>query len=279
MTGRNSVHCHSSSVETIQVSEALIESTPAASDKADSRRPAFRLQQLFVLMAVMAVMLAVSGRSELPGLENSSLVRLAFASSRVIFTLFGSIAVTIVGYGVWRHKQGQRFFDEPGHWLLVAIAVQQVLLLCELLLLEAVAAIEGVNRTAAARQIPFGLTFLVPTAVLVILNVYIARKKCSEARWRKVFYANAVANVVPILGHMLLLVCLERAIRAERDRRAISSRWVRARGVQPIAEGQVVTTPRDFIHWCGVAITFAEAGMMVLFVILLVCYLVILASS
>jgi hypothetical protein len=226
-------------------------------------------------MAVMAIMLAATGSRELRGLESSPLVQLAFTASGILFSLLGSVAITVVGYGIWWHRQGRFSFDEPGHWLLVAFASHQVLILFEVLLIVTSATIQGIQRVDAWKQIPFGLSWLVPGAALVILNVYIGRKECAETRWRRVFYANAAAAVVPVLGHMLVLICLERAVRSERSRRPVSSRWKQARGVEPMVAGQVAARPRGFLHWCGVAIAFVDAGMMVLVVIGILAYIIV----
>jgi hypothetical protein len=83
-----------------------------------------------------------------------------------------------------------------------------------------------------------------------------------------------LAEIIPVIGHMLVLIFLERAVRAERVRRPLSPRWKNTRGVEPMASGQVVTPPRDFAHWCGVVFTFAYAGMIVLFVIGIVFYII-----
>jgi hypothetical protein len=225
-------------------------------------------------MAVMALLLAVSGPREIRGLEARPLIQAAFTAFGVFQALVASIAITIVLFGFWWRRQGQIFFDQPGHWLLVGIAVQQTLFLVMALLISLAARFQGIDRADAWSQVPLKLTWLGPAVVIAILYVYVARKKCAESRWRRVFYASAISEVVPVLGHMLLLILLERAVRAERVRRAVSSRWARARGVQPLTEGQVVTPPRDFAHWCGVAATFFQGGVVISIVIGVISYLI-----
>lgn len=238
------------------------------------RRPKFQIQQLLVLTVVMAVMLAAGGRLEIQDWKLSPLAQYAIWTWTVLFTLMGSIAVTIVGYGIWWRAHGRSFFTEPGHWLLTVIAAQQMLALMHVLLLAAIAGVQGIDRVEATKLIPLRLNMYLPSIVLAIVNVYIGRRKCSEARWRRVFYAHGFASIVPVIGQMLVMILLERAVRAERVRRPLSPRWKNTRGVEPMTSDQVVTSPRDIAHWCGVAFTFIDAGVVVLFALGIVFYVI-----
>jgi hypothetical protein len=257
------------------VTDESVDATVPEFCDTSSERLQFRLQHLVVLTAVIAVMLAISGPRDIRGIEVPHLVQLAFTGFGIIYTVLASVAITIVAYGVAWHRHGQSFFDEPGHWLLVAIAANQLLVFIEILTMRVLAAIQGTSIEAVWTQLPSGTTWLIPGIALLILNTYIGRRKCAEARWSRVFYANAATALVPVIGELLVLLFLERAVRAERSRRPVSARWRQSRGVEPMVGGQVVARPRDPAHWCGVAITFFMSGTMVLVVIGVVGYIIL----
>jgi hypothetical protein len=257
------------------MSISSVDSAPLQSAADSAKLPKFRTQQLLVLMAVVGVVLAISGPREIRGLDISPLAQMVFTVAGIIYTVVASIAITIVGYGVVWHRRGRWFFNEPGHWLLISVAADQLTILVEILLVSIVAAVQGTNTADVWLQVPYLFSRSLPGILLAILNVYIGRKKCSDVRWRRTFYAVATSQVLPVIGEMLVLIFLERAVRAERPRRKVTATWSRLRSVEPLTDGQIVTPARDLAHWCGVAIAFFMAGMTIAMVIFVIGFIII----
>jgi hypothetical protein len=211
-------------------------------------RPQLRLHHFFVLTAVAAALLAASGPQQdwwagNPGFQPPRIVLQLMMVWVVIHMLFVAVAVTAVGYGIaWRRK-GLAFFNQPGHWLLVEIAV---------------AGLAGVVPGIAMRwlmktpqQVDFqnidqntwiylcfvwGFTAVFMVLVPMALNIYVGLKKCRELRWSVLFYLKVAARFFMGFGDMLLLP---------------ATLYVAWRDHQE-------QVPRDGGHWCGV---FVQCGL------------------
>ena len=222
-----------------------------------------RLHHLFTLTAVMALLLALSGPRSVRGFETPPLVEFIMNGVGVLYTIASSVAITIVIYGLAWKRKGYRFFDQPGHWLMVEITLQQLLYLIPALILPGWAIYEG--QIAGTPGLPGALLQLAifPTLAIamVIVNVYIGRNKCIETYWARVFFAKA-ATIVPVIGDLLVLVLLDRAVRADRPQRGGLKGQVSRRGfVQPIVSPLRPGLQRDPAHWCGVVIQFMMSGL------------------
>jgi len=233
---------------------ALADPSPAQS------RPRLRLHHLLALTAVMALMLAISGPRDVSSLEIPRILDVAFVTLGVVYTILASVAITIVLYGIAWRKQGLLFFNEPGHWLLVAIAASQLVIFIPMLVARILALFLAY---VVLPPLPAMLWLLQLHSVpLVVLNLYIGRKKCSEKHWSRVFYSKAAAAMVPAIGDLLVLLFLDRAIRAEKPRRASLQPWSNRRGhVPPIVADYRQRRSRDAAHWCGVVVQFALTGL------------------
>jgi hypothetical protein len=232
---------------------ALADPSPAQS------RPRLRLHHLLALTAVMALMLAISGPRDVSSLEIPRILDVAFVAWGVVYTILASVAITIVLYGIAWRRQGILFFNEPGHWLLVAIAASQLVILIAMLVAQILALFLAYD---VLPMLPAMLFWLLHSVPLLVLNLYIGRKKCSENHWSRVFYSKAAAAMVPAIGDLLVLLFLDRAIRAEKPRRTSLQRWNKRRGrVSPIVADYRPRRSRDAAHWCGVVVQFALAGL------------------
>ena len=84
------------------------------------------------------------------------------------------------------------------------------------------------------------VTSLALLVFAVGLNIYIARKQCTTARWRYVFIAKAVASLIAFVGQLVTVIVLLRAMRGDR-REELS---------------------RDWAHWSGVILELGTTAMM-----------------
>lgn len=208
-------------------------------------RPRFRLQQLFVLMAVMAVMLAVSGPPQsFPEEPESEAYQHLMTAWTVVTAILNSVALTVTGYGlVWR-RRGGAFLVQPGHWLLLVMSI---------------AALVGVIQTIGFRVLTRFTDFDVPTtptgaptmpsnvqialiigmfgfsmavvAIHLIVNILVGRKQ-TEQRWKWVFYLKAMGVFLWFLGSIFVLGWLVRSVQLDRREQI----------------------RHDSFHWCGVAL-------------------------
>jgi hypothetical protein len=249
-------------------------------DEIKPARPRFGLQQVFVFIAVMAVILGTSQYGPLRGIEIPRFAQFAFIGSQITHAIVASLAITIVAYGiVWRHR-GIAFFNEPGHWLLVCITASQMIHLGTTLAFRAIALYQGVPHLEMMKRMPTTLILLPSTLALVALNIYIARTKCQDSLWRRVFYAKAAAEVLSVFGELLVLLFLERAVRAENPKR---SKWrqkaQRVQSVPPIQTDIRSARQRDAEHWCGVVSQFVISGSMAVLFLAFIAYFVYLVAA
>jgi len=228
-------------------------------------RPQLRLHHLFAATAVTAVLLAISGPRDYQGhgFDVPRLLQLTFIGLGIVLTILAAVAITFVAYGIAWRRQGYAFFHEPGHWLLVAIALSQLLTVIQTAAVWVAATIQRESIDNSFARIPYMMSWLMPGLVMLILNFYIGRKKCYERHWRRVFYGKAAAAVLPGVSDLVVLLFLERAVRAENPRRP-SKHWKTPPGyVPPIVTGLGQRRTRDAAHWCGVVIQFALSGFAV----------------
>jgi hypothetical protein len=218
-----------------------------------SERPNFRLQHLFVLTAVIAVMLTVSAPLHVfpAGVELPQFFRHVLTCAGISYSILSAIAITAAGYGLYWRKRGAPFLDQPGHWLLLETAITGLVGLVQQLFLRLGNAWFGINLYAPNPApkpttdlfflIGVGLFSLVIIVIHLGLNIYFGRKQ-QERRWRSVFYLKAAALFLWAIGAVLILLRLGRVIVLDR------------RGA----------LPRDGAHWCGVALQFAISGFTLL---------------
>jgi hypothetical protein len=153
--------------------------------------------------------------------------------------------VTAVAYGIVWQRSGLVFFDQPGHWLLVEIAIVGLFSLVPSIIYRWLFSPTNWNPSspddfAMVLMMLIGIYSLITVVALPLgLNIYLGIRKCRETRWSLVFYIKAVANILFGLGAIPIFVLLLLAIRG--DRRA----------------GIV----RDASHWCGVWLQLAYSGL------------------
>ena len=200
--------------------------------------PQLRLHHLFALTAVMAVMLGISGPQYDFGEQDSAvpdLLSLFLVAWGIVYSILTAIAITVVAYGIVWQRRGFRFFYQPGHWLLVEIAVAGVLGL----LLDVIFRLLPYSATTNSIDPPGLAVFLIGTfssgLFRLAVNIYIGLTKCSERRWKWVFFLKAIAVILQVVGDFFVLVMLSRASLVDRQSRV----------------------HRDLLHRCGVIIQIA----------------------
>jgi hypothetical protein len=213
--------------------------------------PPLRLHHLFSLTAVVAVMLGINGPQQAAQMNVQSPFPSGWQSvivaSGVVYTVMLATAITIVAYGIAWRRHGIRFFHQPGHWLLVIIAVMSVLMSLAGLIYRVADSVWGITRSMST-DINWNLiwifngTMLVGVIASIALHIYIAIKKCEESRWRWVFAVKAVAVIIRVLGDLIVVLLLLRAARVDRR----------------------TQTPRDFLHWYGVWLQIAICAYVVI---------------
>lgn len=234
--------------------------TPTDASIAASERPRFRLQHLFVLTAVMAVMLGISAPLHNNRFDNRVSGTLQFTTTGwgIVHSMLSAAAITAAGYGLYWRRQGQPFLDQPGHWLLVEMAIVASAGMVQQFGMRFLMPFGDGNAQAASGPPSVAIWFLIAFGVLSMtflvvcigLNIYFARKQ-SEPRWRTVFYLKAVTPLLWALGACILLIWLLRVIVLDRRDRL----------------------PRDAAHQCGVALQLAQALMTLVMTIGMVGYL------
>jgi hypothetical protein len=210
---------------------------------APTQRPQLRLHHFFALTAVTAVLLAINGPQPNwwanTGFEPPRIIITLMTAWIVIHVLLVAVAVTAVAYGIVWQRMGLLFFDQPGHWLLVEIAISGLFSMVPAI---ATRWLFGNFQNGNFQEIdPASLTYLYfiwgysllfIVGVPLVLNIYFGLRKCRELRWSLVFYFKAAARLFMGIGDILVLPFTMHA--AWTDRRE--------------------HFPRDGGHWCGVAV-------------------------
>ncbi len=209
-------------------------------------RPQLRLHHFFALTAVAAALLALNGpqQDDWGGgvFEPSRLIKTIMSTCGILYVILAAVAITAVAYGIAWQRSGIDFFNQPGHWLLVEIAVMTLFGMLPMI------AFRGFYANRTPGDIEFSMltmmfmsvSFLVVLiAIPFVLNIYIGRKKCTDKRWTRVFYAKAIAKVLFGIGELLIAAAVLVAVRRDRRERSF----------------------RDASHWCGVWLQFSLSGL------------------
>jgi hypothetical protein len=233
------------------MAEDLVADIPLDSFPTAPERLRFRLWHLFLLMAVMAVILAITAPNQIssPGLSDDSPLRLIFTGLGIVGSIVTAAAITAAGLGLYWRNHGQRFFDQPGHWLLLEMGIAAVgATILQLTFRLLIGPMTGgpivpppppaspQSPPAFALMIGLGLCSLLFVVAIVVINIRFGRKQ-SEPRWRWVFYLKAMSPFLWVLGIVFLLIGLVRAVSIDR-REGVS---------------------RDAAHQSGVILQFVSA--------------------
>jgi hypothetical protein len=172
-----------------------------------------RLHHFFALTAVMAVLLASRGPIRDFGSRLALVPQLMHKFMLfwvIVHSILTSVAVTIVAYGLAWRRQGIRFFDQPGHWLLVEIATTTVFALLQQLANRAMFESRSSGDFEVTQTKMLAITVISSIFVVfrVALNIYIGVKKCHQRRWSRVFYFKALATLWRFVGSPLVRAIL-----------------------------------------------------------------------
>jgi hypothetical protein len=223
----------------------------------DENHPQLRLHHLFALTAVMAVLLAIQGPQ--PSDSNAETSPQPFIGmfwlSWVVGQILAAAAITALAFGIARYRRGRAFFNQPGHWLILEISIATLLGIPTSLLHRA---IDFSNMRIGSWNMIWMLLFSLYSLLSLglgrlLLNVYLARK-CSELRWKRVFYAKALASLFLGLADFLVIASVLVATRT--DRRELSQ--------------------RDLSHRCGVIVQLGLNSLAIVNVAMVIASLVLL---
>jgi hypothetical protein len=216
--------------------------------------PPIRIHHFLAWIAVMAVMLALS--SSRPAASSPRVfpaLQTAFVAVRAVGSVIGSLAITLLLFGIYWYRQGLPFFCQPGQWLIVTIAAPLLLTFVGQGLTQIVRFSGGIELS------PFVTATVVWVGVMIFgvaLNVYVARTKIHLQAWRRVFYWKAVACVVPLLGDLAVALVLERAVRANRRNHPLRQTFApEARTAAP------AIVQYHWTHQAGVALQFLHIAL------------------
>jgi hypothetical protein len=212
-------------------------------------RPQLRLHHFFALTAVAAVIFAIEGpmweRWSVGDDESSRGIAVVWMFWSMLYSLCLAAAVTAIAYAIFWQRQGVSFFDQPGHWLLLEIAVTGLLWVAVYgILWRVLQSEDGTYYSSWAAYELLWLSVLSLTVANFALNIYIAWKKCREWRWKSVFILKSFSFIAQFFQPLPLgaiAVTAATLIALNRDRRQ-----------------HVV---RDAAHWCGVGLELATCAL------------------
>jgi hypothetical protein len=205
---------------------------------------ALRLHHFFVLTAVMAVLLAINGpQHDVIGGKYvpSPLFRAVFLVVGITHTVLSAIALTAIGYGIAHARSGGRFFHQPGHWLLFDISLSALLYIVPSLGTRWLNSRfdPAIGSGLALSYAMMGYMLFVLVLGHVVVNVYLGFTKCRERRWKSVFFAKALGNLLFGIGGLVIIPVTVYACLVDRRQ----------------------SVERDSAHWCGVLLQFATSGL------------------
>jgi hypothetical protein len=210
--------------------------------------PPLRLYHLFALTAVVAVLLtfyelrpmaAAFGEGSFPRWLSFVLI-----GTGVLYTLLHALAITFVSFAVAWHRKSIWTFSQPGHWLLISIAMATAIGLLFALIRALVQWFFGVGSSTegTTRSVLFFMFTAPENLATVAINIYIGRKQLPDRQWARIFYWKAVATLLPFIGDLGVLHLMQLTARSERR----------------------AHVPRDAAHRCGFWIQYVASGVTVL---------------
>jgi hypothetical protein len=223
---------------------------PIESANVADQPPRLRLHHLFVLTGVMALLLAINGPQRNFNYAGTKYQLQPFVRSLLLVvgithTILAAAALTALGYGIVWYRRGLRFFDQPGHWLLVEVSVATLVGIVPSIAYRWLAAGNYQHMTFGDTQMVISIMVTGYSLIFLVLgrmalNIYLGRRKCKERRWKFVFYAKALGTVLFGLGALIVVPSVIHALRADRREQL----------------------PRDAAHRCGAVLQLALSCLM-----------------
>ena len=159
----------------------------------------------------------------------------------VVYQVLAAAAITVLVYGIAGYRSGRTFFSQPGHWILVEIAVSTALVFPVHLLSR------SVDFSQTSLKWPVMIVVLVAilstlSLVLgrVVLNTFLAQKSASGVG--NAYLRKGLCGCVFHLGGFFCDL-----VRGKR-------------GTHRSSEDVI----RDASHWCGIAIQLAISSLAIL---------------
>jgi hypothetical protein len=225
-----------------------------------------------VWITVAGVLMTIDGRqiNQLSTLPQAA-TRALIVTETVIHVLLKAAVLTAAGYClVWR-RRGTLALSQPGHWLVlvmaVVIAVSYGNQLTELAKNET-ASLDQLRREVA--QVLLFMAHLLFQLSPWIFCVYIGLKKCTERRWRWFFFTYATAGLLQLLIP-LVTSWLVGGISISSARfyyYGAIGLWITELALltYAFAVDRQQRMPRDALHWSGVGL-FAVGNLISLIAI------------
>ena len=150
--------------------------------------PPLRIHHIMVATAVIAVLLSISQFLR----QSNTLGLSAFVASGqgILMTITAGLAATVTGFGfVWR-RHGHSYFNQPGHWLLVAQS-----LMVSVFLLAALISAMRLPDNHAVTSAATSVFFVLLNVVLIGLNLWAAAKIADSIPWKLLFLVDGLMVV------------------------------------------------------------------------------------
>jgi hypothetical protein len=219
---------------------------------------------VFVLTAVAAIFLALVGPqlTELPRTHTSDAVRIVIIVETVLQGVLAAAMLTAAGYCLAWRLRDMLELSQPGHWLLLAMAFATVANLVDRFtwrLQSGAVPIDQPFRDAV------GFLLIALRAILRfapwIFYLYVGIKKCTERRWKWVFYALSLTGLLRFLFSFVGSFLYQSGL---------TSFGILGFGYLFVLAPLLVVAyafaadlwrriPRDAIHWIGVGLYVARA--------------------
>jgi hypothetical protein len=150
--------------------------------------PPLRIHHIMTAMTAVAIMLSICNSLRQSGQNAFSM---AFASG-IGFTMAitSGLAATTVGFGfVWR-RVGYRFFDQPGHWLLLTQS-----LWAGIFAMAGILAAVQLPETHMVSSVLMGLALAVVNLVMIGVNLGAAKRFSNSVPWLSIFLLDGLTLV------------------------------------------------------------------------------------
>jgi len=160
--------------------------------------PPLRIHHILVATAVTAVLLSASGA--LRQYDEFGVGQYLTTGPGIFTTISTGLAATLVGYGFAWRSSGRRFFHQPGHWLLLELAMMVGMFV--LAALDAVVRMAGGGN--ASVWLPATLFFLLLQLMFVAICLLAAWKAADTFAWRLLFLFEAAFILFTVLWPVLI---------------------------------------------------------------------------
>ena len=203
--------------------------------------PRLRIHHLLVATAVVAVLLAAAMVSR--DSKSFGLVDLVESGMGVVVAISTGLAVTVVAFGVHWLRAGFRFFDQPGHWLLLEQSF-----LVGLFVMAGVSGLLHLAPGDTLNDVLMGVNIVYGSLLQLVsfcLSLWAAQKIADSRWWRAVFLIDAgtwaAVWIAQLVGSTLFSIVVFQFGPMVSVVAVAVAAWQDLR----------LRRPRDWAHWLG----------------------------